>query len=315
MLLQRQGQIDAAARLFRDALVSNPRHVIALHNLAGICIAKHRYPEALQLLLQLLQIEPDHVQANGDLGSITIELGQFERGTALLLRAHSMSGDDGYRIACELAIPPLFESVAAIAEFRADFESRLDRLLESPPRLDRPLAQTRRTCFYLAYHGLDDRMLQEKIARMYLRACPSLGYVAPHCRDPRPPSGRPVRIGFVSTNLREHTIGRLFRGLIAGLSRERFQAEIFAPAQPGDAITQYLSRNGIRSTTLPGSLEACRTIIGERELDVLFYPDLGMNASTYLLAFSRLAPTEIASWGHPDTTGILAIDVFISHEA
>ena len=40
-----------------------------------------------------------------------------------------------------------------------------------------------------------------------------------------------------------------------------------------------------------------------------------MNASSYLLAFSRLAPTQIASWGHPDTTGIPAIDVFISHEA
>ena len=110
------------------------------------------------MLLQLLQIDPDHVQANGDLGSIMIELGQFERGTALLRRAHSMSGDDGYRTAGELAIPPMFASVAAIAEFRAAFESRLDRLLEPPsrdsihpwPRLDAPAS-------ILQTQGLDDR--------------------------------------------------------------------------------------------------------------------------------------------------------------
>jgi predicted O-linked N-acetylglucosamine transferase (SPINDLY family) len=314
-LLQRQGQVDAAESLYRDALTSDPRHTMALNNLAGACIEKLRYAEAATTLLQLLELEPDHVQGIGNLGQAMIQLGEFERGTTLLRRAHSMTGDDGYRIAAALAIPPLFESTTAIVEFRASFESRLDRLLESTVRLDRPLAQTRNTCFYLAYHGLDDRALQEKIARLYLRACPGLGFVAPHCRDARPASGRPIRIGFVSANLREHTIGRLFRGLIAGLSRERFEAEIFAPAHPGDAITQFMTRSGVRNTTLPAGLEASRTIVAERKLDMLFYPDPGMNVLTYLLAFSRLAPTQIASWGHPVTTGIPAIDAFVSHEA
>jgi len=103
--------------------------------------------------------------------------------------------------------------------------------------------------------------------------------------------------------------------LIAGLSRKQFQAEIFAPAHPGDAITGFLTRSGVRSTALPRSLEASRAVIAERNLDMLFYPDPGMSVFTYLLAFSRLAPTQVASWGHPVTTGIPAIDVFVSHEA
>ena len=37
-----------------------------------------------------------------------------------------------------------------------------------------------------------------------------------------------------------------------------------------------------------------------------------MSPTTYFLAFSRLAPVQIASWGHTETTGIDTIDYFLS---
>ena len=48
------------------------------------------------------------------------------------------------------------------------------------------------------------------------------------------------------------------------------------------------------------------------DLDILFYPEIGMDPFTYFLAFSRLAPVQVVSWGHPDTTGIPNIDYFLS---
>ncbi len=39
-----------------------------------------------------------------------------------------------------------------------------------------------------------------------------------------------------------------------------------------------------------------------------------MDPFSYLLAFSRLAPVQCVTRGHPDTTGILNIDYFISCE-
>ena len=47
-------------------------------------------------------------------------------------------------------------------------------------------------------------------------------------------------------------------------------------------------------------------------LDIIFYPDIGMSPTTYFLAFSRLAPVQIASWGHTETSGIETIDYFLS---
>src|SRR5207249_4765500 len=38
------------------------------------------------------------------------------------------------------------------------------------------------------------------------------------------------------------------------------------------------------------------------ELDVLVYPELGMDACSFALAALRLAPRQYAGWGHPVTT-------------
>jgi len=47
---------------------------------------------------------------------------------------------------------------------------------------------------------------------------------------------------------------------------------------------------------------------------VLVYCDVGMEPLTYFLAFARLAPHQVAFYGHPETTGIPGIDYFLSHQ-
>ena len=52
--------------------------------------------------------------------------------------------------------------------------------------------------------------------------------------------------------------------------------------------------------------------VEKENLDIIFYPEIGMSPITYFLAFARLAPVQIVSWGHPETTGINTIDYFLS---
>src|SRR5690606_22166406 len=52
--------------------------------------------------------------------------------------------------------------------------------------------------------------------------------------------------------------------------------------------------------------------IADCALDIMVYPDIGMDMATFSLAFARLAPVQCVSWGHPLTTGIPTIDYFIS---
>jgi predicted O-linked N-acetylglucosamine transferase (SPINDLY family) len=64
--------------------------------------------------------------------------------------------------------------------------------------------------------------------------------------------------------------------------------------------------------TLPHDLEAARRKAAECQLDALFFPDVGMDAFTYYLAFARLARLQFTTWGHPVTTGIPNMDFFVS---
>ena len=45
---------------------------------------------------------------------------------------------------------------------------------------------------------------------------------------------------------------------------------------------------------------------------IIFYPDLGMKQAQTLLAHNRLAPIQITTWGHSDTSGNPSIDYFIT---
>ncbi|HWI13617.1 MAG TPA: hypothetical protein VNT02_05160, partial [Burkholderiales bacterium] len=55
--------------------------------------------------------------------------------------------------------------------------------------------------------------------------------------------------------------------------------------------------------------------ISDSRLDALIYPDVGMDDATSMrLAALRLARTQVASWGHPITTGLPTIDAFVSAE-
>ena len=66
---------------------------------------------------------------------------------------------------------------------------------------------------------------------------------------------------------------------------------------------------------LPGDLQTARETIAAARLDILFYPDIGMDPVTYFLAQARLAPVQAATWGHPVTTGIPTIDYYLSCDA
>ena len=171
------------------------------------------------------------------------------------------------------------------------------------------------TNFYLAYQGEDDRALQEALASTYLGLSPGLAFEAPHVRAPF--AGKRVRLGLLSRHFFNHTIAYLNHGLIHGLDRERFELVLIrmpSGLAPDDTACDLAAAADL-VVDLPLDLGRARAQIAGLALDVLHYPDLGMEYLGYFLAFARLAKVQTVGWGHPVTTGIGAIDAFLSVDA
>src|SRR5262249_27561306 len=82
-----------------------------------------------------------------------------------------------------------------------------------------------------------------------------------------------------------------------------------------DAIGRFICARADQFIEVTNNLPTARAQIAAAGLDVLFYTDIGMDPLTYTLAFSRLAPVQCVTWGHPETTGLDTIDYFVSSKA
>ena len=121
-------------------------------------------------------------------------------------------------------------------------------------------------------------------------------------------------MGIASTFLHDHSIGRVMRGLFARIDRTRFTVHGFAFQSGEDAVLRAMKADADEWVTLGRDYRAARERMAAAELDVLLYPDIGMDPLTYFLAFARLAPVQCTTWGHPVTSGVPALDYFISTE-
>ncbi|HVE48323.1 MAG TPA: hypothetical protein VNG69_01740, partial [Casimicrobiaceae bacterium] len=128
-------------------------------------------------------------------------------------------------------------------------------------------------------------------------------------------TGRRLRVGFVSSFFRDGTVGRYFESWITELPRDRFESTVYH-LQPGvDALAQRLSERSDAFRHCPRFRPTrLASRIRDDAPDVLVYPELGMDATTFALAALRLAPLQCAAWGHPVTTGHPTIDVFFSSD-
>jgi predicted O-linked N-acetylglucosamine transferase (SPINDLY family) len=128
------------------------------------------------------------------------------------------------------------------------------------------------------------------------------------------PGKRPgrIRVGFANSFFRDCTAGHYFRSWVTDLPDKRFEKLVYVLGGREDAMTQRIRDAAARSLRLDGDLvEAARRIRGDR-LDVLVYPELGMDGRAFALAALRLAPLQCAGWGHPVTTGLPSVDCFFS---
>jgi predicted O-linked N-acetylglucosamine transferase (SPINDLY family) len=315
MVALQAGALDAAVSILARAVELAPEESGFRLQYAYVLQRLARFSAAEEQLQAACRLRPDVAQYWEDLGIVLQALGETERALDAYRRANALEPTPARRIKEVTVVSPIIPSRESIAAERQHIDAAMGALLaERAASEGNPMRMALWTNFYWAYHGLSDRALQSKAASVYRHLFPSLDYVAAHCRSPRVLSGR-IRVGLISQFFHNHSIGRISRGLFAQLSREEFEVTaIFLAPAIDDDYARFIRQHAERSLDVPRDLSAARSLIEALQLDVLFYQDIGMDPFSYFLAFSRLAPVQCVSYGHPDTTGIPTIDYYVSSD-
>ncbi|MDN7492155.1 tetratricopeptide repeat protein [Burkholderia sp. AU45274] len=268
-------RLDAAQASHRTAVTLNPADAGACHNLSVVLLKLQRLDEALVYCRQALQAGPPAVLMHVNLGDILRAQGNVDAAVHAYRDALALVRDDADDVAATVLNRLLFSAAASACVTPADY-----------------LADARRYGRHLAARSTR------------------------HAHDPRERAaraqGRPLRVGFVSGDLRLHPVGIFLESVLAHLERTRIDLRVYVTTDEEDAITAKLQPHASawRSIAALGP-EAAARMIHDDEIDVLV--DLaGHTQSSGLAVFGwKPAPVQ-ASWlGFFASTGCDAIDYFI----
>jgi len=316
------GDTDLAAECYRKAISLKPEFAAAHNNLGLVFKDTGRLQAAVSAYQQALAYDPQLVEAHFNLGIAEQMSGRYESG--LHCFARTLQIEPNYAPAkwlMHLSLPIIYEDVGQIARCRERFRTNLENVIRCTP-LGSP--EQRRaalrgvgsmTNFYLQYQGRNDRELQSRYGEFVCRVM-AVNY--PQWSRPRsmPPigAGRRIRIGYVSSFMRAHTVGEFLAGWLENHHREDFEIHCYHIGTQTDAMTPRFRNNADHFHQIGADLEKAAARILADDLHVLVFTDIGMNALATQLAALRLAPVQCKGWGHPVTTGLPTVDYYLSSD-
>ena len=129
----------------------------------------------------------------------------------------------------------------------------------------------------------------------------------------RRPLSKRIRLGLVSADIRMHSNWvALIKGWLWSFDRERFELVVFSLSDRADAETSWAQQKSDVFISGPKSLTQWVEAMHEQNCEILLYPGVGLDPMTLKLASLRIAPVQINSWGHADTSGLPTIDYYVS---
>jgi protein O-GlcNAc transferase len=127
------------------------------------------------------------------------------------------------------------------------------------------------------------------------------------------PLEKRVRLGIVSADIRLHSNWlALIKGWFESFDRGRFELVVFSLSDRADAQTAWARTKADVFVSGLTSLSQWVAAIREQNCEILLYPAVGLDPPTLKLASLRLAPVQMNTWGHADTSGLPTLDYYVS---
>lgn len=332
-VLELQGKLPEAEVVYRKALAMNPQSASLHYNIGNLLQAMSRLDEAAEAYKRALAIQPDYYEPQNNLGNLLqlcgrsaeaeaayrrcLEMRPNEAGVLQnLANVHQVQGrlaeaEEEYRRLIDTAAPSgavhsnLASSLQAqgrIDEAREHFQ----RAIDLSPTED-SLHSNLLLCLQYSTGITPAELAVAHAVWEDRHGVPRRAYWRKHenSRDPE----RPLRVGFLSADLWQHTVGHLVTPLLENLDHSSFAVICYYDGGRQDISTERLHRTASLWRDVCGMPEQrLAELIRADAVDILF--DLaGHTAANRLPVFARKpAPVQISWAGYAGTTGLAAMD-------
>ena len=307
-------KFDLAEKNFESALNLSPNRISILENLASIYFLNKKFGKAEQILNKLGELRIDNNKLSEIKFYVLKKLNKHEELKELLKEKNYFKDiNKKIFINAKLLYPSFFNNMSEIDEARSNLIENIEELNRAKninlsldgEMIDPPI-------FNLSYDQYENIDVNSKIVEIYRKIYPELNQ-----KFKIKEKNQKIKIGFISEFFSNHTIGKLFKGMILNLDNKKFQIYVFHSHKTDQSLIfqEFLNaekNSNIKNIILPKNFQKSVDEIVQKNLDIVFFPDIGMSSEFYFLSFIRFAKTQITSWGHPITTSNKSIDYFLS---
>ena len=295
------GRETEAITRWRQIVREHPSFARAYVDLAGTLSRQGKHDEAHDLLVEATKLQPDDAPVRNQLGWVLSEQGklgaaieQYERAVALDPNFAEAYNNLGNALANQARHEPAVRAFERAVALKPAFAHAHSNLLLA-----------------LHYDSSNDpaRIFQEhqRWARQHGQAIAG----GAHLNDRSP--DRPLRIGYLSPDFRNHPVGRFIEPALEQRDRSKFHVVCYSNVQWEDEGTERFKNladewRAIKDQTDDAVAEQIRA----DRIDILV--DLAGHTSHNRLPVlaRRPAPVQVTYLGYPDTTGLASVDYRLS---
>ncbi|HBB34914.1 MAG TPA: glycosyl transferase family 2, partial [Cyanobacteria bacterium UBA8803] len=323
-VLQAQGKVAQAIQCFQQAIQKQPNYSDAYSSLGYAYTAQGNLEEAIASYHRALQLKPDDADTYNNLGTALQTQGKVEEAIESYHRVLQLKPDHGGAKIniCMSQLLILYSTSEEIKLNRHNYQQYLQSLASyytmasQGERANAADAVGSKRPFYLAYQGLNDRDLQNTYGRLICQLMSSRYPQWSRERElPQLANGEKIRIGFVSHFFNSHSNWDIpIKGWIENLDNYQFELFGYYTGSTQDLVTARAQKSFAKFIQGPLPLEKWCKAIAQDKLHVLIFPEFGMDSMTVQLGCLRLAPIQMTSWGHPDTSGMPTMDYYLSSD-
>ena len=313
--LQRKEYLKSAG-LFEKIIKDYPENISTLKNLAYCYAYLRDFEKAEVYIKKIISVKSDEPFAYQFLASILKDQDKIEEAISVVNQGLKKELiNEKWEIQKNFFFPKIPSSREEIRKYRVKIEEEIEKILDNsfqkelnydndqvivPPHVD------------LSYSDWDNLELNKKNVKALKKLFKILNEDFYFEREIQ---GK-IKIGIISEFFTDHTIGKLYKDLIFNLDKDKFQIFVFHSKKtyPGDILNEFKNKETegvLKNKFLPIKLSEKINIIKEFQLDVIFYPDIGLSIEFYYLALIRLAKYQFTTFGHPETTGSNSIDYYL----